>query len=268
MPAQKADDDEQKREGEETAVLPEFTQGETGPHKPAVAKKFTQPPKPFTEATLLRAMETAGKNVDDEALRDALKENGIGRPSTRAAIIETLYRRRYIAKQRKSIYPTPTGRELIATIHYDLLKSPELTGQWEKKLREIERGEYDAARFVAELKEMVGGIVASVIAERDTHRVAAGISEAPKRGRAASKRAAGGKKGGGKASGTAVASAATGVSSPASAAPSPAPVAASHVREGDVCPLCGKGTIIRGHTALGCSRWREGCTFRAPLPER
>lgn len=144
---------EEPKEGEEERVLPLFTVGESGPHIPDLTEKWTQPPKPYTEATLLRAMETAGKLVDNDELRDALKENGIGRPSTRAAIIETLFKRHYIRKERKNLIATPTGVELIQLIHEELLKSAELTGIWEKKLREIERRSYDAATFLAELKQ-------------------------------------------------------------------------------------------------------------------
>lgn len=151
--------------GEGDAVLPEFAAGETGPHKPFLKETWTTPPKPYTEATLLRAMETAGKSVENEELRDALKENGIGRPSTRAAIIETLYKRNYIRKERKSLYPTQTGKELIATIHEELLKSAELTGMWEKKLRMIEAGTYQASTFLDELKSMVRSIVINVLSE-------------------------------------------------------------------------------------------------------
>ena len=243
FPAQKREDDEEENKKDvPEAVLPDFVKGENGPHKPSVTKKMTQPPKPYTEATLLRAMETAGKNVEDDSLRDALKENGIGRPSTRAAIIETLFRRRYIAKQRKSIFPTATGRELIATIHDNLLKSAELTGKWEKKLREIERGEYSATEFISELKQMVSHVVASVIAERNTRRVT--WTAAPAKGKS-SKASASGKTRERK------------VAKPKAAS--------GKVKEGDVCPLCGKGTVIRGKTSLGCSRWKEGCDFRAPL---
>lgn len=152
-------------EQEEEKVLPTFVKGETGPHEPLLKETWTTPPKPYTEATLLRAMETAGKAVEDEELRDALKENGIGRPSTRAAIIETLFKRRYIRKERKSLFPTDTGRELIGLIKEDLLKSVELTGQWEKKLRMIEKGTYDAKTFIDELKDMSKGIVISVLSD-------------------------------------------------------------------------------------------------------
>lgn len=148
---------------EEERTLPSFQQGESGPHTPSLTEKWTQPPKPYTEATLLRAMETAGKLVDDDELRDALKENGIGRPSTRAAIIETLFKRHYIRKERKNLIATPTGVELIGLIHEDLLKSAELTGRWEKKLRMIEHHSYDATTFVGELKQMVGEVVMDVM---------------------------------------------------------------------------------------------------------
>lgn len=158
--------DNSEKPQDEERTLPAFKKGESGPHVPNLAEKQTTPPKPYTEATLLRAMETAGKLVDDDELRDALKENGIGRPSTRAAIIETLFKRKYIKRVRKSLAPTETGIELIGLIHEELLKSAELTGIWEKKLRQIERHEYDAATFITELKQMVTDIVMTVM--RDT----------------------------------------------------------------------------------------------------
>ena len=229
-------------------VLPSFTEGESGPHRPALSRKMTQPPKPYTEATLLRAMESAGKAVDDETLREAMKENGIGRPSTRAAIIETLFRRHYIVRQRKSICPTETGRELIATIHIDLLKSPELTGRWEKKLREIEHGDYSAPQFITELKEMTTDIVRRVMSEQETKRVMWTGKPAKATGRSTSRAAA-----------------ATKVAKTTATRRRKTAAAPAVVHEGDRCPLCGEGTVIRGHTAYGCSRWREGCTFRAPL---
>ena len=164
---------ESDKERDEERVLPHFVKGEHGPHEPSLAEKWTSPPKPYTEATLLRAMETAGKGVEDESLREALKENGIGRPSTRAAIIETLFKRHYIVKQRKSLAPTETGIELIGLIHEELLKSAELTGIWEKKLREIEQHKYDAAQFIAELKQMVADIVREVMNDSSNRRVPA-----------------------------------------------------------------------------------------------
>jgi DNA topoisomerase-3 len=163
--------DDGKQRPEENAVLPEFVKGEKGPHTPDFAEKWTTPPKPYTEATLLRAMETAGKFVEDDELRDALKENGIGRPSTRAAIIETLFKRNYIRKERKNLHATLTGTALIDTIQEELLKSAELTGQWEKKLRQIEQGAYQASRFIEELKEMIGQIVRNVLADKRVHTI-------------------------------------------------------------------------------------------------
>ena len=173
---------EETKENEEERVLPLFTIGESGPHTPDLTEKWTQPPKPYTEATLLRAMETAGKLVDNDELRDALKENGIGRPSTRAAIIETLFKRHYIRKERKNLIATPTGVELIQLIHEELLKSAELTGIWEKKLREIERRSYDAATFLTELKQMVTEIVYSVLRDNTNRRVTIMPEDAPEKG--------------------------------------------------------------------------------------
>lgn len=171
---------EEGKENEEESVLPAFTKGESGPHSPMLNEKWTQPPRPYTEATLLRAMETAGKLVDNDELRDALKENGIGRPSTRAAIIETLFKRHYIRKERKNLIATPTGVELIQLIHEELLKSAELTGIWEKKLREIERKSYDAGTFLAELKQMVTEIVYSVLRDNSNRRVTVTTDDSPK----------------------------------------------------------------------------------------
>ena len=163
-------DDDGKKNNEEK-ILPDFQKGEHGPHTPTLTEKWTQPPKPYTEATLLRAMETAGKTVNDDELRDALKENGIGRPSTRAAIIETLFKRNYIRKERKSLIATDTGIDLIGIIHENLLKSAELTGQWEKKLREIESHKYDPLQFINELKQMVWQIVQEVKSDTSNRRV-------------------------------------------------------------------------------------------------
>jgi DNA topoisomerase-3 len=173
LPADLSNDDnaEQNSKAEENTVLPDFTKGESGPHKPDFAEKWTTPPKPYTEATLLRAMETAGKFVDNDELRDALKENGIGRPSTRAAIIETLFKRNYIRRERKNLLATPTGAELIDTIREELLKSAELTGLWEKKLRQIELGAYNATAFINELKEMIGQIVRHVCSDGTTRAI-------------------------------------------------------------------------------------------------
>ena len=179
--AKESTNDEEGKKEDEEKVLPNFTKGERGPHTPSLTEKWTQPPKPYTEASLLRAMETAGKTVNDDELRDALKENGIGRPSTRAAIIETLFKRNYIRKERKSIFATETGIDLIGIIHEELLKSAELTGQWEKKLREIEHHQYDAKQFVNELKQMVWQIVQEVRSDTSNRRVTAvPMPEAPK----------------------------------------------------------------------------------------
>ncbi len=163
------DDNDEEREG----TLPTFRKGESGHHAPSLVEKWTQPPKPYTEATLLRAMETAGKFVDDDELRDVMKENGIGRPSTRAAIIETLFKRKYIRKERKSLAPTSIGMALIDIIREDLLKSPELTGIWEKRLRDIEHCKYDAQQFVDELKVQVGDIVQQVLSDRSNRKISA-----------------------------------------------------------------------------------------------
>ena len=190
---EKQDDEPQ----EEQKSLPAFVKGESGPHEPQLQEKTTTPPKYYTEATLLRAMETAGKTVDNEELRDAMKENGIGRPSTRAAIIEKLFQRKYIVREKKNVKATEVGINLIHTIISPLLKSAELTGLWEKKLREIERGDFQAQQFLDELKQMTSEVVREVKSDKSGMR----------------------------------------------------------------CPVCSKGTIIRGRTRYGCSRWREGCTY-------
>lgn len=169
--AQESNNDDKEKEDKEN-ILPPFVKGESGPHSPGLAEKWTTPPKQYTEATLLRAMETAGKFVDDEELRDAMKENGIGRPSTRAAIIETLYKRNYIRKEKKNVVATPTGIELISLIRNELLKSAELTGQWEKKLRDIEKRDYEAKTFIDELKAMLHEIVNDVL--RDNSSLSSG----------------------------------------------------------------------------------------------
>lgn len=240
---------------DEERTLPTFTKGESGPHIPDLAEKWTQPPKPYTEATLLRAMETAGRLVEDEELRDALKENGIGRPSTRAAIIETLFKRHYIRKERKNLMATPTGMELIGLIREELLKSAELTGIWEKKLRQIEKNTYDAKTFLDELKQMVTEIVHTVLADNTNRRVTLIKEEEEKK--------ADRKKKVSKPSPKKKASQAE-----ATKKQTPAPAEAhpdTPIKEGAPCPVCGKGHIIKGKTAYGCSEWRNGCTFRHPL---
>lgn len=241
---------EENTEKEEEHTLPAFVKGESGPHSPMLNEKWTQPPRPYTEATLLRAMETAGKFVDDEELRDAMKENGIGRPSTRAAIIETLFKRHYIRKERKNLIATPTGIELIGLIHEELLKSAELTGRWEKKLREIEKKNYDAATFLAELKQMVQEIVQSVLSDNSNRRVT--VTEETKPQPAARKRPTN-----------------TTPKAPRATTKASAPKAAPQKMDdswiGKACPVCGRGIIIKGNAAYGCSRWKEGCTFRHPF---
>lgn len=240
-----SDDDDKKEEAERT--LPDFVKGESGPHQPDLTQKMTQPPKLYTEATLLRAMETAGKMVDDEELRDAMKENGIGRPSTRAAIIETLFRRQYIRRQRKAIIATPTGIELISIIKEELLKSAELTGRWEKKLRQIEHHEYSATQFVDELKTMVSDIVTQVLRDNSARHISQTVDPI------ASLKA--------KANATA-----TVQSSPTATAESKSTKPRRRIiRAGSVCPQCGIGKVIKGNTAYGCSRWKEGCNWRKPF---
>ena len=248
---------DEAKENDEEKTLPAFSKGESGPHYPSLNEKWTQPPRPYTEATLLRAMETAGKLVENDELRDAMKENGIGRPSTRAAIIETLFKRRYIRKEKKNLIATPTGVELIQLIHEELLKSAELTGIWEKKLREIEKRSYDAATFINELKQMVTEIVYSVIRDTSNRRVTVMSDEDIK---TASKKTAAAKTAGKKTASVQKAKNKT--------VAKPEPVNAE--KEGDSmvgqkCPLCGKGTIIKGKTAYGCSEWKNGCNFRKPF---
>ena len=243
---------------EEEGTLPPFTKGETGPHIPTLTQKETTPPKPFTEATLLRAMETAGRNVDDEELREAMKENGIGRPSTRAAIIQTLYKRGYIRQQRKSLEATPTGVALIGLIQEELLKSAELTGLWENKLRQIERRTYSAQQFVAELKQMVSELVHTVLCDNTNRR----LQQAPPPSENSSPE---------KASFAGKSPAKQGTSSEKSATSSSeesnSEVKAKRkiIRAGSKCPECGEGKVIKGHTAYGCSHWKEGCNWRKPF---
>ncbi len=207
-------------------ILPEFIKGEKGPHGPDLIEKETQPPKPYTEATLLRAMETAGKQVDDEELRQAMKENGIGRPSTRAAIIETLFKRKYIVKNKKNLVPTITGIQLIETIHNGLLKSPELTGIWEKKLREIEKSNYDASVFMTELKQMVSDIVFMVKREQYSRKIEMVEDNAPRE----------------------------------------RPNEKNNTKNNQIlCPRCGSGIILKGKRSWGCSRYKEGCLTLVPF---
>ena len=231
----------------EERTLPVFVKGESGDHIPSLAEKWTTPPKFYTEATLLRAMETAGKFVDNEELRAALKENGIGRPSSRASIIETLFKRHYIKRERKNLIATPTGVELIDLIREELLKSCELTGIWEKKLRDIEHKKYDAGQFIEELKAQIAEIVRDVLSDTTNRRVTV-LSEQDLKKKMAPKAQ------------TAPKPAPAAPKAPA--APQPAPQNAADPLVGQKCPLCGEGHIIKGKAAYGCSRWKEGCTWR------
>lgn len=255
----------EEKEGQEAdRVLPAFVKGESGPHQPELCEKWTQPPRPYTEATLLRAMETAGKLVDNDELRDALKENGIGRPSTRAAIIETLFKRNYIRKEKKNLIATPTGVELIQIIHEELLKSAELTGIWEKKLREIERRTYNAGQFLEELKQMVGEIVRSVLADNSNRQIPIQVAPStPKEKVAATTTSptAGGEE---KKQPKKRAPRKTAAKKKETPAPTPASEATDPLA-GQLCPLCGKGVILKGKSAYGCSEWRNGCTYRKPF---
>lgn len=241
------DDDHNK--GDEERTLPTFVKGESGPHTPTLSEKWTTPPKYYTEATLLRAMETAGKFVEDETLRAALKENGIGRPSSRAGIIETLFKRHYIRRERKNLVATATGIELIDIIHEELLKSCELTGIWEKRLRDIEHKKDDAADFINGLKQQVTEIVNDVLRDNTNRRVTLLTDEDLKKKKKTTK----------KKTTTAKAD------NKKADAPQPTPPDSTSADDsiiGTTCPICGKGTIIKGKTAYGCSNWRNGCTYR------
>lgn len=202
-------------------------------------KKITQPPKFYTEGTLLRAMESAGKNIDDEQLREAMKENGIGRPSTRAAIIETLFKRHYITRERKSIKATRAGIELISLINIDLLKSARLTGLWENKLRRIERGEYRSEEFIAELKELINEIVINVLSDNGNHKIETNQGKPEEKSQEKKE--------------------------------SEKPVKPRKPRltklDQIMCPVCQQGHIIKGRTAFGCSRFKEGCTMILPFQD-
>ena len=226
-----------------STVLPSFVQGESGPHDPRLESKTTQPPKDYTEATLLRGMETAGRHIDDEELRQAMKENGIGRPSTRAAIIETLFKRNYIKREKKRIVPTPTGVELIGLIRNPTLKSAELTGQWEHKLRQIERGELSSEGFLGELSGLVREMVQEVKQDNRGRMVTSGSAEMELKGKSDELKNTVGKKG---------------------STSSPLPFTLPPGGGLGYCPACKTGHVVRGKTAFGCVRFREGCTFRLP----
>ena len=250
--------DSQRQQDSEEATLPSFSRGESGSHKPTLTEKQTQPPKHYTEASLLRAMETAGKLVDDDELRAAMKENGIGRPSSRAGIIETLFKRNYIRRQRKNLVATPTGIQLIDTIHEKLLTSVELTGIWEKKLRDIEHHRYQPAQFIEELKQQVGEIVNDVMHDNSNRTIEGeapdekpvkpkppeGVGAANAKGKTRTRRAS------------------TKTKTTSESKSVATKVKTREPNEGDVCPKCGQGHIIKGKSAYGCSRWREGCDYR------
>jgi DNA topoisomerase-3 len=219
-----------KKEMNAQLTLPSFVKGEKGPHKPSFLEKETKPPRNFTEASLLRAMETAGKQVDDDEMRELMKENGIGRPSTRASIIETLFRRKYIERKKKLVLPTSTGIQLIDLIDNELLKSAELTGRWEKRLKEIERGEFNAGTFISNMKKMVDELVYEVRSNKSKVRI----------------------------SSTAVTSS-TVEKSPVKKTKSIKQVT------GKTCPKCNKGTLLKGSKAFGCSDYNKTCDFLMPF---
>ncbi len=231
---EKADDEQG-----DNKILPPFVKGESGQHEPSLLKKATQPPKYYTEGTLLRAMESAGKTVDDEELREAMKENGIGRPSTRAAIIETLFKRRYIYRERKNIMASQAGIDLIATINEELLKSAKLTGLWENKLRRIERGNYSASEFISELKILINDIVVNVLSDNSSRRILVEQEKEPETKK--TKRAKQSRK------------------------------ATKKVEIDSLdkikCPKCGTGHLLKGKTAYGCSNFRSGCDLRLSFDE-
>ena len=250
--------DSQRQQDSEEATLPSFSRGESGSHKPTLTEKQTQPPKHYTEASLLRAMETAGKLVDDDELRAAMKENGIGRPSSRAGIIETLFKRNYIRRQRKNLVATPTGIQLIDTIHEKLLTSVELTGIWEKKLRDIEHHRYQPAQFIEELKQQVGEIVSDVMHD-NSNRTIEGEAPNEKPVKPKSPEGVGAANAKGK---TRTRRASTKIKTTSESKSVVTKVKTREPNEGDVCPKCGQGHIIKGKSAYGCSRWREGCDYR------
>ena len=249
----------------EERTLPSFVKGESGDHQPTLTEKWTTPPKYYTEATLLRAMETAGKFVEDEELRAALKENGIGRPSSRAGIIETLFKRHYIRRQRKNLMATPTGIELIDTIHEELLKSCELTGIWEKKLRDIEHKTYDPAEFINGLKEQINQIVIDVLSDNSSRRVTImteeDLKKKPEKKKTTAKKAEAKKAEAKKVETKNAEAKKPEAKKPEAKKPEADPMV------GKPCPLCGKGVIIKGKTAYGCSNWKSGCQYRQPFSQ-
>ncbi len=239
----------------EEKILPAFKKGEKGPHEPSLLEKMTQPPKPYTEATLLRAMETAGKQVDDEELRQLMKENGIGRPSTRAGIIETLFRRKYIRRQKKNLHPTEVGIQLIDLIQNELLKSTEMTGIWERKLRQIESGEFNAKAFIEDMRKMVTELIAEVKAQTGGQRITATAMASSPSTKGTSRRR--------RNSVTGPASSGKRASSKAKATTGKV---SKNVSINEIsCPKCRQGTLLTGTTAYGCSNYKSGCSFRLPF---
>ncbi|MDP5092306.1 MAG: DNA topoisomerase 3 [Polaribacter sp.] len=230
-----------KKEINELAILPTFIKGEKGPHEPSFLEKETKPPKNFTEASLLRAMETAGKQVDDDEMRELMKENGIGRPSTRASIIETLFKRKYIERQKKLVIPTNTGIDLIDLIDNELLKSAELTGLWEKRLKEIERGEFNAATFISNMKKMVDELVYEVRSNTSVKRIS---SNSPVIANEV-KQSANHKK--------------------ITSSSRPRNDKKNKQLVGKSCPKCQKGTLLKGSSAFGCSEYKNQCDFKIPF---
>ena len=234
-------DDDTEKDTDEDQIMPAFEKGESGEHQPDLLEKQTQPPKLFTEATLLRAMETAGKQVEDDELRELMKENGIGRPSTRANIIETLFKRRFVVREKKNLVPTQTGIQLINTIRNELLKSAELTGIWEKKLRQIEKGEYDPKSFLDEMKEMVSQLVTEV--KREAYKTIVIEQEVKSVPPTTDKE-----------------------EKPKKEEKKKAPAKKEAVKDAEPaiikCPKCKNGTILKGKTAYGCSEYKNGCTFK------
>lgn len=228
----KKETEKEETEVSEEQTMPTFVKGERGPHEPDLLEKQTQAPKMHTEATLLRAMETAGKQVDDEELRDLMKENGIGRPSTRANIIETLFKRKYVVREKKNLVPTQTGIQLINSIQNELLKSVELTGMWEKKIRQIEKGEYDTSQFLSEMKEMVRNLVIEVQKENVQYIQIEQNEEKPQKKDEKS------------------------------------PQKKENTSEKIIhCPKCQQGTILKGKTAYGCSEYKKGCHFKVQFEQ-
>lgn len=253
--AAKNTDDNKK---EEETILPAFKKGESGPHKPSLVEKKTQPPKYYTEATLLRAMETAGKTVDNEELRDLMKENGIGRPSTRANIIETLFKRKYCYRKRKLIMATELGIQLIDTIENPLLTSAELTGQWEKKLRMIEQNEYNPSTFIQEMKDMTDALVTEVRLSKakskiDVSHLPDRFSKSKSKSRSRSSIKPDYRQAGAKSNVNAKSKTKSKTASKKKA-----------ITE-QFCPQCQKGTLIKGKTAYGCTQWKSGCRFTLPF---